>query len=142
MDRKSTSRYARVVFIAYIVILLMITAIRPWIADYHFMGGRLNTSLFTVYKFVIDDGWFRFSYLFFGNILWFIPFGYYCVAYEKKSIGITVLMGLALSLFIEVLQFVLGTGISELDDLILNTLGSFLGALIACITHKNKQKID
>lgn len=139
MGGKNTSRYARVVFIAYIVILLMITAIRPWIADYHFMGGRLNTSLFTLYKFVIDDGWFRFSYLFFGNILWFIPFGYYCVAYEKKTIGIAVLMGLALSLFIEILQFVLGTGISEIDDLILNTFGCFLGALIARMVHKKKQ---
>ena len=97
---------------------------------------------FADYRFVLNGGVLSFVYLFFGNILWFIPFGYYCVAYEKKTIGIAVLMGLALSLFIEVLQFVLGTGISEIDDLILNTLGSFLGALIVWIVHKNKSKID
>lgn len=138
MNRKNTSRYARVVFIAYIVILLMITAIRPWVADYHFMGGRVNLVPFADYRFVLNGGVLTFVYLFFGNILWFIPFGYYCVAYEKKTIGIAVLMGLALSLFIEALQFVLGTGISEIDDLILNTLGSFLGALIARIAHKKE----
>ena len=131
--------YARIVFIAYVVILLTITAIRPWIADYHFMGGRLNTSLFTLYKFVIDDGALRFVYLFFGNILWFVPFGYYCVAYAKKSIGLTVLMGLGLSLLIETLQFVLGTGISEIDDLILNTFGCLVGTLIARVTHKGSK---
>ena len=141
MNGKSFSKYARIVFIAYIVILLMITAIRPWIADYHFMGGRLNLVPFAEYRFVLNGGALSFVYLFFGNILWFIPLGYYCVAYEKKTIGIAVLMGLALSLCIEVLQFVLGTGISEIDDLILNALGSFLGALIARMVHK-KSKID
>ena len=130
MDRKNTSTYARIAFVAYVAILLTITAIRPWVT-YHFMGGSLNTSIFTLYKFVIDDGALSFVYLFFGNILWFVPFGYYCVTYAKKSIGITVLMGLALSLCIEVLQFVLGTGISEIDDLILNTLGCLIGTLIA-----------
>ncbi|MBR6459921.1 MAG: VanZ family protein [Actinomycetaceae bacterium] len=130
--------YARIVFIVYVVILLTITAIRPWVT-YHFMDGRLNTSLFTLYKFVIDDGALRFVYLFFGNILWFVPFGYYCVSYAKKSIGLTVLMGLGLSLLIETLQFVLGTGISEVDDLILNTLGCLIGALIARVTHKGSK---
>ena len=40
-----------------------------------------------------------------------------------------VLVGFILSLIIETAQFVLGSGISELDDLILNTLGALPGYL-------------
>ena len=38
-----------------------------------------------------------------------------------------ILYGFFLSLLIETMQFVFGTGVSELDDVILNTLGVYLG---------------
>ena len=40
-------------------------------------------------------------------------------------------VGLLLSLLIECAQFVLGCGISEIDDLLLNTLGAMAG--YACL---------
>lgn len=39
------------------------------------------------------------------------------------------LLGLLFSFAIELLQYVFGTGISELDDLILNSLGAWIGAV-------------
>jgi len=42
----------------------------------------------------------------------------------------TVLCGFFLSFVIEFLQFMLGTGVSELDDLILNTVGALIGFII------------
>lgn len=52
---------------------------------------------------------------------------------DKWKIRTIAVMGLLFSLFIETMQYILGTGISELDDLILNTLGAVIGAWIVGI---------
>lgn len=128
---KNTDRIIKNSFGTYIAILLLITVIRPWNMDYHFMGGHLNLTLLSDYRYVLHDGATRFIYLFFGNIIWFVPFGHYIVAYKRKSLLTAIIMGFALSLVIETTQFVLGTGVSEIDDLILNTLGCFIGGITA-----------
>lgn len=109
----------------------MITVVRPWNMDYHYMGGHLNLTLFSDYRYVLHDGADRFIYLFFGNIIWFVPLGYYNVAYKRKSLLTAIIIGFALSLAIEIMQFVLGTGVSEIDDLILNIFGGFIGGIAA-----------
>jgi glycopeptide antibiotics resistance protein len=128
---KNTDRIIKNSFGTYIAILLLITVIRPWNMDYHFMGGHLNLTLLSDYRYVLHDGATRFIYLFFGNIIWFVPFGYYIVAYKRKSLLTAILIGFALSLVIEITQFVLGSGVSEIDDIILNTFGCFIGGITA-----------
>lgn len=61
--------------------------------------------------------------------MWFVPFGVY-LQYKKRADSILRISayGFLFSLMIETLQYVFGTGYSELDDLILNTLGAGLGA--------------
>lgn len=49
---------------------------------------------------------------------------------HKLNLYQTVLCGFFLSFVIEFLQFMLGTGVSELDDLILNTVGALIGFII------------
>lgn len=49
-----------------------------------------------------------------------------------------LLWGFLLSFFIESMQFIFGTGVSELDDLILNTLGVWIGVIIMKILKKGK----
>lgn len=113
------------------VILLNITAFRPWDFDFRFMGGRIALSLFTGYRIVFQESIIRFCYLLIGNIVMFIPFGVYCVGCKKKTLLFTSVMGFALSFFIETAQYVLGVGASEVDDLILNTIGCLIGGIIA-----------
>jgi len=91
------------------------------------MGGTLNLTLFEGYGDIIRAGIPRFIYLFFGNIVWFVPFGFYLSFVKKSSVLKAILFGFLLSLFIETTQYILGTGISEIDDLILNTFGSLVG---------------
>ncbi|WP_328588356.1 VanZ family protein [Corynebacterium urinipleomorphum] len=43
----------------------------------------------------------------------------------------TALVGGGFSLIIETWQFFFGLGYSDIDDLILNTLGAFIGAVLA-----------
>ena len=121
----------RLLFGLYIVILLVIT-LRPLIRPIHLFGGRVNAVLFEEYLPILYNGHLlRVLYLFLGNVIWFIPMGYYLVKRKELSFLQTVLFGFLISLLIETLQYVLGTGVSELDDLILNTFGCMTGALIA-----------
>ena len=113
-----------ILFLVYIAVLVNITVIR------HFQFGErsVNLTLFTEYLPVLHNSLYRFAYLFLGNIIWFMPLGFYLVFCRKLKVRHAVVCGFLFSLFIEIMQYVLGTGIAELDDLILNTFGSFLGA--------------
>ena len=127
------SRILFLLFIIYMAVLLRITVFRTGFAENGFFHGTVNVSLFLDYIPLIQNGhWLRVIYLFVGNLIWFVPFGMYLqyIAAEGRhafTLWRILLLGAALSLFIEVMQFVLGTGISELDDLILNTAGVFIG---------------
>lgn len=73
----------------------------------------------------------------FGNILGFIPYGMILpVILPKMRQGfLVVLSGLMLSLGVEVLQLVTGAGCFDVDDLLLNSLGAFVGYLIFMVLN-------
>lgn len=131
-------------FLLYLAALLCITVVRPWNGTYRFLGDSVNTKLLVSYRPILQTSLPLFVYLFGGNIVWFVPFGFYLAFFEELRMRRVILYGFLLSVFIEVMQFVLGTGVSEVDDLLLNTLGSALGGLIAaCIPKKRaKQRRD
>ena len=137
MNKKNTKQsidiLLKIFFILYLVILFRITVFRAGFSFENLLkNGTINVTLFQGYLPILEGGhWFRFIYLFVGNIIWFVPLGAY-LQYQKKfkKIGTIVLLGFFLSLTIESLQYVFGTGYSELDDLILNTVGAWLGALL------------
>ena len=80
-----------------------------------------------------------FCYLFIGNLIWFAPVGV-LVRLRGGKLWLALLAGLCLSLLVETGQFVLGSGVSELDDLILNTCGAALGYGLALVFLRRKQK--
>lgn len=120
-------------FWIYVAVVLRITVFRSTLDFANLLrNGSLNLTLFEGYAEMLVQGeYFRFTYLFFGNIIWFVPFGMY-LQYIRKGcpIGRILLYGFLFSLTVESLQFVLGTGYSELDDLVLNTLGAGIGAVL------------
>lgn len=64
-----------------------------------------------------------------GNIILFIPLGVYlCLFKYDKRIGTNVLWILIISILVEITQYILGIGASDIDDVILNSLGGLLGA--------------
>lgn len=72
---------------------------------------------------------------FLGNIVLFVPFGFFIPLLWRTSGKKTVLIGFCCSLFIEVCQLFLARG-TDVDDLILNTTGVLLGTLVFKLFQK------
>ena len=78
------------------------------------------------------------------NILIFVPLGVYLRILGKHSL-FAVACGAAFSLFLEIVQFILGIGATDITDLMMNTLGAAVGVLIyACLKRifKDVEKLN
>jgi glycopeptide antibiotics resistance protein len=65
-----------------------------------------------------------------GNILIFVPLGGYLSLFRNKKKAISNLLAIAIvSLLTEIIQGFTHIGTADIDDLILNTLGGFIGIL-------------
>lgn len=72
-----------------------------------------------------------------GNILAFVPFGFFIPLLSSKDNHFVIVMmyTLCFSLVIEVLQLLLRVGTFDVDDLLLNGLGGILGFLCYRLWH-------
>lgn len=131
-----------VLFVIYLAVLLRITVFRDNCFSYGWFSGRIELVPFVYLYHLLKIGyWQYFIYLFVGNIIWFLPLGCF-VRCREKPFWFAVLAGFLLSLVIETLQFVLGSGVSETEDLILNTCGTMLGFGIAALLIKLQRKTE
>jgi glycopeptide antibiotics resistance protein len=65
-----------------------------------------------------------------GNIAIFIPFGIYLSLFKNdKRVRTNLFYIFIVSLFVEIIQGLLGIGASDIDDIILNSLGGLIGIL-------------
>ncbi|ACT01863.1 VanZ family protein [Paenibacillus sp. JDR-2] len=69
-----------------------------------------------------------------GNILIFIPLGVYLPLFKNNYIT-NVLSVVTLSLFVEIIQGLLGIGTADIDDIILNSIGGWIGLFIYKLIH-------
>ena len=120
-----------VIFIIYLAVLLRITVFRSGF-DFSnaFSVDEANLVPFADLADVFIADKRAFIYLFFGNILWFVPFGFLMKRIANMTATRIILLGFLLSLCIETTQFIFGTGVFEIDDLLLNTFGALLGAVL------------
>ena len=73
---------------------------------------------------------------FLGNIAMFVPIGLFLPMLSPKcSLSKTLLIGLGISLFIELCQIPLGRGV-DIDDLWLNTLGAAAGYALFALARR------
>ncbi|MBO4418936.1 MAG: VanZ family protein [Oscillospiraceae bacterium] len=185
--------------VLWLAALLRLTVFRNGCFSHGLFSGRIEWDAFAYYaKLVRVGNWRYFSYLFVGNLVWFVPVGVLvrlreafplggrcqrashaspltdegrsgdelfsvahrcaplqnteqagkqCLSLQAHSVGHrsgllrAALWGFLLSLGIETMQYVLGSGVSELDDLILNSCGAVLGFGIVCIFDKMRKNI-
>ena len=80
---------------------------------------------------------------FLGNIFIFIPIGFlYSPAFEERNqiqkLNGPILFGFSLSLMIELTQLVFSKGYCEIDDVLLNSVGTAVGCVFYKIMKKKK----
>lgn len=78
------------------------------------------------------------------NIIIFIPLGIYLKVLGKTNI-FAIACGALFSLILEIFQFILGVGISDITDLMMNTIGAVFGVLIYVILNiifKNTERLN
>lgn len=128
-------------FLCYLTLVVGVTMLNR-------VGGHtsnLNLQLFSSYK----EAWNSFSEVEWRNIilniLLFVPMGIVLPVVFKRinSFWRVSLTGLAIAVCIELVQFIKKIGITELDDVVNNTLGTMIGyglfALAVWVVRK-KQK--
>lgn len=74
----------------------------------------------------------------FGNIIGFMPFGFFLPVISMRARNYwynTVIASYILSWWIEMMQLLFRAGSCDVDDIILNTLGGFLGYVLFCIVQ-------
>lgn len=112
-----------ILFLAYLVLLFQL------VTSQDLPGGGTN---FMPFREILryDVGTKTFYKQVFGNILLFIPLGYFATSYCKiKGLGTITLVSLLSSITIEVTQHYIGRTF-DIDDIILNVVGGIVGFLI------------
>ena len=112
-----------ILFLAYLVLLFQL------VTSQDLPGGGTNLMPFReILRY--DVGTKTFYKQVFGNILLFIPLGYFATSYCKiKGLGTITLVSLLSSITIEVTQHYIGRTF-DIDDIILNVVGGIVGFLI------------
>lgn len=132
-DNKWFRTLGKVLFVLYIVFLIYFLFLSDWYGREGVMDEyRYNLQLFKeIRRFIVyreQLGAFAVFSNLFGNILIFMPFGFFLEMTGKKCGFFTVLFGsLGLSLCVEVCQLVTRVGSFDVDDIFLNTAGGVLG---------------
>lgn len=128
-----------VIFVFYVLLLFALTVFRDgyFIWQFKFYWHRplseINiVPLVETLKLANGKSLVDFFYNLYGNIMWFVPMGIFIPALHKKRWGFLqiVIVGALISVSIETLQFILNTGVTDIDDVIFNTIGAALGYLL------------
>ena len=116
----------KILFIAYTLILVWILLFKmSFSIDELYKSRSINIIPFM--GSVIVNGRIYISEII-NNIIVFVPVGIYiCMLKENWSILRKISVGFFISLGIEVLQFILAIGATDITDLIGNTLGGIIG---------------
>ncbi len=128
-----------VVFVFYVFLLFALTVFRDsyfiWQLKFYFHRplSQINIiPLVETFKLSKGQSLVDFFYNLYGNIVWFVPMGVFIPALTKRHLNFlqVVLIGALISTSIETLQFILNTGVTDIDDVIFNTLGAAVGYLL------------
>lgn len=135
-QKKAGSRRREILvflFMLYGTVLMSVTAIRDgthlldWWKIPHTGESIQLVPIFVTLKQGRAGAWYL-IYPVVGNIAWFVPFGFFLGRLRPGyGVGRMALYSGLLSVGIEILQWVLLSGISDIDDVIFNVIGGVLG---------------
>ena len=138
--------FGKVLFLLYVGFLIYFLFVAEWygrteIADDY----RYNLELFKeIRRFITyreQIGTFSVFANLFGNILIFVPYGFF-ISLASRSRGFfkTLFCSMGLSLGVEIVQLFTRVGSFDVDDILLNTVGGVLGYIIFAICNQIRRK--
>ncbi len=129
-------------FLAYMGVVLSITLFRRPEGS---REGIVNLFINLGFGLKTGNPSFRVSVFSIFNILLFVPLG--MLTYPEirkktwvKGVFFSTIIGAVFSLFIECTQLITGRGMFEVTDLLTNTTGSLIGALIVALVRRVQSK--
>ena len=126
----------QLLFLIYIIVLWQL------VTSQDINGGGTN---FMPFREILryNYGTLPFYKQVFGNILLFIPFGYFATSYCRiKNLGTITVISVLSSTIIEVVQHFIGRSF-DIDDIILNVVGGIIGFLLyICLNAIKKHLPD
>ena len=149
MSQRQVRRYrilGKVMFVLYIAFLVYFLCFAEWYGRTEPSEGyRYNLVLFKeIMRFIEyreELGVFAVFANLFGNILIFVPYGFFIsMASTSRGFFQTLFYSFALSLGVEIFQLFARVGSFDVDDLLLNTLGGILGYILFLICNIIRRK--
>ncbi len=139
-------------FILYIVIMVWLLFVQriPYVSYDNYcekLMGSLNLIPFrTISDYLLtdknaDSGIIQHAFInLAGNIVMFIPLGFFLSFIKSSSVTFRaiIIKTVVIITSVEIIQLFSLTGSFDIDDLILNTIGSVIGYIIQRIIFKNK----
>ena len=122
----------RLAFVAYFAALTEIIALRGGSGS---VRALQPVPLLTTLGEIKNGAW-PFLYHLVGNMIWFVPLGMFL---GRKSVLQATLTGAGLSIALEILQWLLMTGVTDADDMILNALGTLTGWVLIQLLKTTRQ---
>lgn len=129
--------YQELLMLAFIIYILCLFHVVT------FQDVNYGTNNFIPFKEILryDIGTNKFIKNIIGNIIMFIPYGFFASYYLKnKKASIIIILSLIVSSTIEIVQLYIGR-VFDIDDVILNVFGGILGYLIYMILDKISSKL-
>jgi glycopeptide antibiotics resistance protein len=134
MQNKNISKLLQLVFTtSYFTILFYLVFFLGRRKDAYSYGINLVPLLNTLreYKFIAAIGRFNYFSNIFGNILLFIPFPIILkTVFRVTRLLYLLSFSILLSFMIELFQYIFRVGVADIDDIILNTVGAFVGCVL------------
>ena len=124
--KKHKKKIGVILFITYLVYVVWATVLNR----YKYPERVIRLELFWAFRDYLsgsEKGYIE-SVQYIKNVIFFIPFGF--LIPWKKSISQVLWMAICSSAFVETMQFLFMIGECELDDVISNTFGAFIGFLL------------
>ena len=134
-------------FIAYmtglVCLVILLDVVRNcWYYVFYHMDSGIGIRFFTFDFNMIPDFWNHINAEVIGNILMFLPFGILYPFFDTKADWKkTVIVGVAVTVVIEILQPVFGR-IFDINDVILNTFGVVISATVFYVISGLHKKIS
>ncbi len=125
-----------ILFVAYCLFIVYYT-----ILSRNPGAPKADLRLFWSYREMLtgDPNWKKDVVQNFQNIVFFIPFGLLIPMKNWRTVLITAVV---FSVLIEIVQYIGGNGLAELDDVFCNTLGAMIGFWIVMGLKKAVRSID